>query len=156
MRKEVISQSLPLNMNSSSTISVQSQHPGMTHNKWYNPGRNKHDIIIAAIITQLFCTIIYLPRLPEMSEQRLLGDEDARIAHTVRPIFTSYRKAFWGQQCCMCVCFSPRRGWRRCKRERRERRDRRGNHLRRRRERRGRRRWKREVLKTSFKAPPER
>ncbi|CAJ1073526.1 unnamed protein product [Xyrichtys novacula] len=34
---------------------------------------NKHDIITAAIITQLFCTIIiiYLPRLPEMSEQSL-------------------------------------------------------------------------------------
>lgn len=106
--KEVISQSLPLNANSFSTISVQSQHPGMTHNKWYNPRRNKHDIIIAGIIasTRLFSFIIYLLLPSEMCEQREGGGEGRLKMHTLFALFLwVIGKVLEGSNVA-CVCFS--------------------------------------------------
>lgn len=132
----------------------------MIHNKWYNPRRSKHDIIVASIIggAHLFCFIIYLLLPSEMSELRG-GGEDAKNVHIVCALFFwVIGKLFEDSSMCVFVCVFPevwvKKVWARVS-EWREWRDWRGNHLRRSRERWGRRRWKSEVLITSFKAPPK-
>lgn len=126
----------------------------MTHTKWYNPRRNKHDIIIASITAsaQIFCFIIYLLLPSEMS------DAKKKKSTVYVPYFLWVIGKLFADSSAACVCVFPevrvKKVWASVS-ETREWRRWRGNHLRRSRERWGRRRWKSEVLITSFKAPPK-
>lgn len=115
-------QSLPLIVNSSPTMGMQTQHPDMTHNKWYNTKWNKHDIIIASInaSTELCCFIIYLLRPSEMSEQR-----ESSVCVCVRLCVCTFCWIFFFyellgklfQPSSLCVYFSLRQGHKRCGQE---------------------------------------